>query len=453
MKDLTVGKESTQIIRFSIPMLLGSVFQQLYTLADSIIIGRNLGNEALTAVGNTMPIIFGLISLVIGIAMGGTIVISQFYGAKDYNNLRKAIDTIFIFLFLSALILSAIGIISSRHLLRLVNIPQSSEDIAVSYFNIYMMGIVLFFGYNGVSAILRGMGDSVTPLYFLIFASIINILLDLLFIVKFNMGVEGAALATIIAQGSAFFTAVFYLNKTHRYISFRIKNISFDWDIFRKSMRISLPTGFQQTFVAIGMAALYGIVNHFKEPVPSAYTAAGRIDMLAVIPAMTFSQALATFVGQNIGAGKTERIKKGLYSTLLFSSVTCTVITIIIVTSGPWLISLFADKAAGDLKEFKRIGTEYLVIVSSFYLVLNTMFIYNGVLRGAGDTLVPMFITLLSLWFIRIPVAYVLSARMGESGIWWAIPVAWLIGMCFSFFYYKSGRWKNKSVISVKNNE
>jgi putative MATE family efflux protein len=458
MRDLTTGSEGRNILRFAAPMLLGHMFQQLYTFVDQIIVGRFLGKEALASVGASFPILFTLIALIIGIATGGTIVISQFFGAKNFSKVKRAIDTIFIVMAISAVIMTVVGVSFSEGIFRLINLPEELMETANSYFTIYVSGLVVFFGYNSVAAILRGLGDSITPLYFLVLATVLNIGLDLLFIVKLGWGIEGAAYATIIAQGVAFMVAVFYLNNNHELIKFNLREFAFDYEIFKQSLRIGLPTGLQQTFVALGMMALLGIVNGFGTDVVAAYTAAGRLDSLAIIPSMVFSTALSTFVGQNIGAGKLERVKKGLSRTMLMASATAIAITALIIVFKFPLMRLFTTDEA-----VITIGGEYLTIVTSFYLLFTGMFIYGGVMRGAGDTIIPMFITLFSLWIIRIPAAVFLSqetvqifgltlkgAGLGQEGIWWAIPSGWGFGMLLSFIYYKTGRWKTKSVIKAK---
>jgi len=458
MKDLTTGSVGKNILRFAMPMLLGNLFQQLYTFVDQIIVGRFLGKEALAAVGASFPVIFTLIALIIGIATGGTIVISQFFGAKNFTKVKRTIDTIFIVMGVCAVIMTVVGISLSEQIFRLIKLPEELMPMANNYLTIYVSGLVIFFGYNSVAAILRGLGDSITPLYFLVLATIINIGLDLLFIVKLGWGIEGAAFATLIAQGTAFIVAIFYLNKNHDLIKFNIREFAFDWQIFKQSLRIGLPTGLQHTFVALGMMALMSIVNGFGTDVVAGYTAAGRLDSLAVIPSMVFSLALSTFVGQNIGAGKIDRVKKGLIRTLLMSSATAIVITILIIIFKYPLMNLFTtDQAVID------VGADYLTIVTSFYLLFTGMFTYGGVMRGAGDTIIPMFITLFSLWIVRIPVAVFLSqetieifgmsikgAGMGAAGIWWSIPSGWGIGMILSYIYYKTGRWKNKTVVKAK---
>jgi putative MATE family efflux protein len=458
MKDLTQGSEGRNIFRFAVPMLVGHMFQQLYTFVDQIIVGRFLGKEALASVGASFPVIFTLIALIIGIATGGTIVISQFFGAKKFKEVKSTIDTIFIIMGISAVIMTVVGLTFSEQIFTLMKLPEELMPTANAYFSIYVSGLVVFFGYNGVAAVLRGMGDSITPLYFMILATVLNIGLDLLFIVKLGWGIEGAAYATIIAQGTAFIVAVIYLNRTHELIKFNFRDFAFDREIAKQSLRIGLPTGLQHTFVALGMMALMGIVNGFGTNVVAAFTAAGRLDSLAIIPSMVFSTALSTFVGQNIGAGKIDRVKRGLQRTMLMSSATAIGITLLIILFKYPLMKLFTTD-----QEVIQIGGGYLTIVTSFYLLFTWMFIYGGVMRGAGDTIIPMFITLFSLWIIRIPAAVFLSQEtielfgftikgmgLGPDGIWWAIPSGWGFGMILSFIYYKTGRWKTKTVIKVK---
>ena len=442
MKDLTNGREGKLIFYFALPMLFGSIFQQFYNIVDSIIVGRVLGKEALASVGNAFPILFTLISLIIGLSFGGTIVISQYFGAKDYSKVRKAIGTLYLMLFVSSVILTILGLAFIDDILRLVKIPDELYPGAKTYTTIFIFGLVTFFGYNGTAAILRGIGDSKTPMIFIIISTITNIGLDLLFILVFKWGIAGAALATVVSQGGAFIGAVWYLNKYHKFISIKFKDLVFDRDIFRQTLRIGLPTGLQQTFVSLGMMALQRIVNEFGTDVIAGYSVAGRIDSLAMTPAMIFSQALAAFVGQNIGAGKKERVSNGLKATLKMTSIIALSITVLVILSKEFLISLFNQDP-----EVIRIGSEYLVIVSGCYLLFAGMFSYNGVMRGAGDTLIPMFITLLSLWLIRIPAAYFLAGKMGETGIWWAVPIGWAAGLIMSYFYYKTGSWKTKAII------
>ena len=442
MRDLTSGKEWKLILLFAIPMLFGNIFQQFYNIVDSIIVGRILGKEALAAVGNAFPIFFTLISLIIGLSFGGTIVISQYFGAKDFENVKKAIGTLYSLLFIAATILTLLGLVFIDNILHFVNIPEELYKGTKTYTTIFIIGLVTFFGYNGTTAILRGLGDSKTPMIFMIISTLVNVVLDLLFIIEFKWGIAGAAIATVISQGGAFITAVWYLNKFHSFISIKFKDLYLDKVILRQTIRIGLPSGLQQTFISLGMLALQKIVNDFGTDVIAGYSVAGRIDSIATTPTVILSHALAAFVGQNIGAGKKERITKGLKATLLMSSTFAVLLTIIVILSKEFLVGIFNKDP-----EVIRIGSDYLLIVSGCYLFLSAMFSLNGVLRGAGDTLIPMLITLFSLWLIRIPGAFFLSERMGETGIWWAVPIGWVSGLIMSYFYYKTGIWKNKAIV------
>lgn len=432
-----------------------------------MIVGNYIGKEALAAVGASFPIIFALISFVIGIATGGTIIVAQYFGAKDYQSVRRTIDTLYIFIFFASILITTIGITFSHQIFQLIKLPEELIPMATDYFNTFLLGTVILFGFNGTSAILRGLGDSMTPLVFLAISSVFNIGFDFLFIRYFGWGVKGAAWATIVSHGGAFITAVFYLNKTHKLVQLRLRELVFDWAIFRESVRIGVPSGLQHTFVALGMMALVRIVNHFGTNVIAAYTVAGRIDGLAMLPAMNFGQALSTFVGQNIGANRTDRVRSGLLATLGMSTLVSLTITVIVILFRIPLMDLFTDDP-----DVIGIGARYLVIVSSCYFIFSAMFSLNGVLRGAGDTIIPMFITLFSLWLIRIPIAALLSGRVSgtftkwgidfslpsilsgdlqEVGIWWSVPLAWLSGAVFSFFYYRTGKWKTKSVLKSKS--
>lgn len=447
MKDLTEGKEGRLILKFAIPMLMGNVFQQLYNVVDSIIIGKVLGKEALAAVGANFPLIFALISFVVGIAIGSTVIISQYFGAKQMDKVKKTIDTLYIFMFFAAIALTIIGTFGSKYIFQLISLPEDVLGPAVEYFNVYAIGFVFFFGFQGTSAILRGLGDSKTPLYFLMISTVINIILDIFFVVVLKLGIQGVAAATVIAQAGAFFSVVWYLNKYHSFIDISPLKMKFDREIFSKSLKIGLPSGFQQTFVSVGFLALYRIVNQFGTPTIAAYSVAMRIDMFAAMPAMNFSAAISTFVGQNIGANKFDRIGRGLNATLIMTNIISVVVSIFALLFARQLIGVFIDDP-----EVINIGVQYIYIVSGFYVIFTTMFIFTGVLRGAGDTLVPMFITILALWLIRIPASYFLSLKIGSMGIWWGIPIAWVIGALFSFLYYKTGKWKSKAVVKHAQN-
>jgi putative MATE family efflux protein len=444
MKDLTQGKEAKLILYFTIPMLIGNAFQLISMTIDSIIVGKFIGKSALAAIGASFPVIFALLSMIIGIASGITTIIAQYYGAKDYDNVIKAVDTAYIFLFISSITVSVTGIFFAREIFMLLCLPSEVLPEATLYFQIYLGGTILMAGFYGTSAILRGFGDSKTPLYFMIIATIIGVASEIVFIVIFKWGIKGAAIATILSQGIAFLIAIIYLNKNHKYVNINFKEIHFSMDIFMKSLKIGLPSGLQQTFFALGMMALVRIVNGFGTDAIAAFTITGRIDSFSSLPAMNFSMALSSFVGQNIGAGKIERVKNGIVSTWLMISVITLIATAVNLIFSNELMSFFTHD-----KEVIRIGSDYLIIVGIFYIGLSIMFVNNGLFRGAGDTLVPMFITFVSLWLIRIPLAYFFSKEIGITGIWWAISISLSFGLIASTIYYLTGRWKNKTIVDV----
>jgi len=450
MKDLTQGNEGKLILKFAIPMLLGNVFQQLYNVVDSSIVGHFIGKEALSAVGSSFPILFALVSLVIGFATGSTILISQFFGAKKLDKVKQTIDTLYIVIFISSIIFSVIGIAFSGKIFALIELPAEIIPQAKIYFNIMMLANISMFGYNATSAILRGLGDSKTPLYFLIISTVLNIILDLLFVVVFKWGISGAAIATVISYTIAFVSAIIYLNKTHNIININVLKLKFNNSIFMKNLRVGLPSGFQSLFVALGMIMLFSIVNRFGTDVIAAYSSALRIDSFAMMPAMNFNIALTAFVGQNIGAKKYKRVKRGMIYTILMTSVISIIFSILIFFFSKPLMQIFTP----DINIIS-VGAEYFTIVSLFYIFFSIMFSINAVFRGAGDTLFPMFITLFALWTVRIPLAYFLAMDIeinslldwtaipvDRKGIWWSIPLGWFSGMVLTIIYYFIGRWR-----------
>lgn len=442
MTDLTKGNVTKLIFYFTLPMLIGNIFQQLYTIVDSVVVGRVLGENSLAAIGASFPIIYLLISLIMGLTMGSTIIIAQYYGARDMDNVKKAIDTAYIFLFVGSIIITIVGLCFSGPLLILLKTPSTILHQAKIFLNIYLLGLIFLFGYNSVSSILRGLGDSKTPLYFLIISTVINAILVILFVVIFKWGISGSAWATVIAQASSFGFSIYYLNKNHAVLKFHFKGMKFDKKIFLLSIKIGLPTGVQQMLFSVGMMALQSIVNSFGTDTVAAYTAATRIDSFCTLPMMNFGAAISTFVGQNLGAGRYDRSSHGLKVTLLWSSIISIVLAVFIIFFRSQLISLFNPGAPKVI----RIGGSYLSIVGTFYIVASLMVVFGGAVRGAGDTLIPMIISILSLWLIRLPLASLLSRRIGSNGIWWSISCAWTMGFILTALYYISGRWKSKVV-------
>ena len=447
MLDFTAGKPWKLLLQFSIPLLISSVLQQMYSIVDYYIIGNHLGTEAMASVGTTIPIIFALVSFIIGITMGSTVIVSQYFGAKDFVNVKRSIDTTTIFLVAAALAVMVLGLGFCAPLLRLVKTPVDVFAGAQIYMQVTLIGLIPMFGINCLGAILRGLGDSKTPLYTLIISSVINIAVTLVFVVGMGWGISGAAWATVLSQTVTVTGMIMWLNRKHPVIKITLRNLAFDMEIFRSSIRIGLPNGVQQALVAVGMMTILSIVNKFSitsNDVLVAYSIVNRIDTLVLAPAMTFSIAIAAFVGQNLGAQKLRRIPSGLKATLFMSTAVTLVISAIFIVFATPAIKMFSTEIT---PEAIAIGQRYLRIVCSFTVIFSTMFVFNGVMRGAGDTLVPMFITLLSLWIIRIPVASFLSDHIGPDGIWWSIPIAWSVGVGCSIIYYRTGRWKTKGVV------
>jgi putative MATE family efflux protein len=426
-------------------MLVGNVFQQLYNVVDSIVVGKYIGSVALAAVGASFPILFTMSAMIGGVTIGGSVLISQYFGAKEFSKVKITSDTLQIFLLVSSAILSVVFFVFSRPLFIFLGIPDEVLPEAVRYFDVIILTTTTpTFAVFGMAAILRGVGNSKTPVYFVVLSLVINMILDMLFVLVFGWGILGVAWATAIATIISWTALWFHLNKNEDSIirfNLNYRKWQFDWNNFRLSLKIGLPSGIQQTLVGLGNMALISIVSPFGVAVLAAYTAAGRVDMFVSMPAMNLAAALSSFVGQNLGAERLDRIKRGLNATLIYSVIICITLSVVVVFFGSEIMSLFTDVSSPHYKEIIEIGKEYLVIVTSFYVVFSTMFVINGVTRGAGATFVPMLITILSLWIFRVPTAYLLSRFMGPSGIWWSIPIGWSAGWIGAFIYYKSGKW------------
>ena len=441
--NLTEGKVWKVIVRFALPLLIGNLLQQFYNITDSIIVGQFLGKEALAAVSASFFIYYFIISFVIGVGSGTTVVISQLFGAKQYQKVQLAFSSFFIFMLVGGVILSIAGIIFAEPVFRLTNTPEEVIPQAVAYFRIYIGGTFLFVTFNSIISILRGVGESVRPMLFILITTILNIAFDLLFILVFKWGIEGAARATVISQGIGMCIALAYVNNTHPLLSIKKQDMLFDWKLFKESLKIGLPTSVQQCAIALGLIALLGIVNSFGTNTLTAYGAAGKIDTIITQAVLTLSGALAAFCGQNIGAGKLDRVKKGVRFTMYTNIVLGLLTFVAVYLFGDEMMKVFTKDA-----DVVAIGKEYLLIIGGFFIVHGALNVYNGALRGAGDTLFPMLTSLICLWLIRIPLAYYLSSWLGRSGIWWAIGISIAIGLVATFVYYKTGIWKRRCIIS-----
>jgi len=440
--DLTRGTEWKVIFRFAIPLLIGNILQQLYNITDSIIVGQFLGKEALAAVSASYFIYYFIISLVIGIGSGTSVVVSQYFGAKQFGRVQQAFSTFFIFMLVAGIILSIGGIIFAESIFRFTNTPVEVIPQAVNYFKIYIGGTFLFVTFNSVISILRGIGESTRPMIFILISTLLNVALDLIFIIGFGWGIEGAARATVIAQGIGMCIALRYVDRIHPLLSIKKKDLIFNFSLFREELKIGLPTSIQQCAISLGLIALLGIVNSFGADTLTAYGAAGKIDTIITQAMLTLSGALAAFCGQNFGAGKFERAKKGLRITMTANTVICIIAFVAVYFFGDDMMMAFISD-----RTVIAIGQEYLQIIGAFFIVHGTLNIYNGALRGAGDTMFTMLTSIISLWIIRIPLAYWLSNILGRQGIWWGIAISCAIGLVITFIYYQTGRWKSKIVV------
>lgn len=408
MKDLTTGHEGRSIFLFAMPMFIGSLFQQLYNTADSIIVGRFIGKNAMAAVSGANPIMFLLASLLIGICLGFSILLSQFYGSKDTEKVVATIDTASIFVVLSSIVITILGLTFCGSILKFMNTPSIVFDQSKLYLTIIFAGIFFSAGYNFISSVLMGLGDSVTPLYFLIFASILNILLDLVFIVKLGMGVEGVAFATVISQGASFIISVIYLNKKHPLLKIKMKNLIYDNDIFKMGLKLGIPSGIQQMLFAFGNIALQTLVNNYGTSAMAAFGAGSKVETFIALPIMNLGSAVSTFVAQNIGAGEKERVKRGVKSSIKMALYMSLVISALIIIYRSNLILLFNSD-----KDVISIGSQYLLIIGPFFVFIGISFILSSAIKGAGDSMFAMLSSVFSLWLVRIPAAYILSKFFG----------------------------------------
>ncbi len=445
--DLTKGSMLRHVISFSIPMLLGNMLQALYNTVDSIWVGRFLGPEALGAVSVSFPIIFVLVSLIIGITMGATVLVAQYMGAKQTDMVKRTINNTFVLLTVSAIAVTVLGIVFNKDILRLINTPGEIMAMAASYLNIFLMGLVFMFGYNAVSAILRGLGDSKTPLKFLAISTAINIILDPLLILGIGpfprMEIAGAALATTIAQGISFFIAIVYLNKRDHLLSVNLRNFVFDREITIKTVKIGIPSGVQMSVVSVGMLVVSSLINSFGTDIVATFGMTSRLDQFAIMPSQSISMATSAIAGQNIGANKEENVRETVkWATILAVGISI-VLTLIAQLAPRTILGLFtSDNAVLERAEYA------LRIMSLSYIFSAIMFVTNGFLRGAGDTMATMVLSITSLWLIRLPLARILSGidRFGANGIWIAIVISTVISMMMSRVYYASGRWKSKKI-------
>lgn len=437
--DMTIGNPFKILWTFSLPMLLSSLFQQLYNIVDSIVAGKFIGVNALAAVGASYPITALFIAVAVGSSMGCSVVVAQIFGSKKYTTMKSAISTAIISLTSLSIILTILGSIFCKPLMRLLHTPENIFSDSALYLQIYISGIIFLFLYNTATAIFNGLGDSKTPLYLLIFSSIFNIILDLVFVITFKMGVSGVAWATFIAQGLSSILAIVCLIMRLRKIEVTEKYPYFSSYILKRISRIAIPSIMQQSFISVGQICVQGLVNSYGAIVVAGYSAAFRVHTIALTSMSTMSSALSSFTAQNIGAKKISRVKEGYKAAVAITLSICGGILILFLIFAPKLIGLFVDSS--ESIDVINVGTEFLRTLAPFYLVVGLKMVCDGVLRGAGAMKDFMFATFSDL-ILRVALSFILASIIGYSGIWWAFPLGWIIGTALSVYFYYKGTWK-----------
>ena len=442
-RSMTSGSPSKALLLFAIPLILGNIFQQAYSLADSIIVGHFVGANALAAVGTTASLTFLFIAVATGTGIGSGVLISQLFGAKEFGRMKTTIYTSLISIFAISVILTILGLILCRPILVLMQTPENIMNDAEDYLNIYFLGMVFLFMYNIVNSIFNALGESKKTLFFLIIASILNIFLDLLFVVKFNMGVRGVAIATLISQVlCSLISFLFLLAKLRQFKEF--KDFSyFDIQTLSSVAKLAIPSVIQQSTVSIGLILVQSLVNSYGSVVVAGYTAATKIDGVAIMPMVNVGNAMSTFAAQHIGAKKQERIPKGLRTSFIMACSIGLLIAGIVYLSGESLVALFMDSSANV--DSIKIGVEYLRVVSISYFIMGLLNVTNGTIRGGGDMKNFMLITFLN-HLVRVSFAYIFSFIFGYSAIWWGLPAGWTVSFIFSYIVYKKGNWLKKSI-------
>lgn len=436
--DMTKGNPTKTILKFSVPFLIGNVFQQLYNIVDTIVVGKYIGTDALAAVGSSFILMNFFSFVIIGLCIGAATVYSFFFGQKDYSKLRKAIFVSFTSIGAFTIILSILVVLKTRSMLLLIQTPLSILEGSQDYLQVIFGGLIFIFLFNSCSALLRSIGDSKTPLYFLILAAIINVVLDLVFVIGLDMGIIGVALATIIAQAISSVLCLIYGFIKIPLIRVRKEDMFFDKDITVMIGKYSVLTSIQQSIMTFGMVCVQGIVNTFGPDTIAAFTAASKIDSIAYLPVQDFGNAFSTYIAQNKGAKDTFRILKGVKSATRTIILFCGVTSTIIFINSRHLMKIFVN--AEDINVI-NLGVEYLTIISVFYMLIGFLFMFYGFFRGIGALNVSLILTIISLG-TRVFMAYNLSKvpQIGQRGIWWSVPIGWALADSVGFIIYKRMR-------------
>lgn len=425
------------IVSFAIPLFLGNLFQQLYNTADSLIVGNFLGSDALAAVSSSGSLIFLMVGFFNGIAMGAGVVISKYFGARDYENLKKAVHTDVAFGLVAGLLLTVIGILLAPQILVLMGTPESVLPNSIVYFRVYFAGSLAFVMYNIVMGILQAVGDSKHPLYYLIFSSVINVVLDLLFVGVFHFGVGAAALATAISQAASALLCFIRLMKTKDVYQVQIKNIRFHPGMLRQIIGLGLPSGMQNSIISFANIIVQTNINKFGVMAVAACGVYAKIEGFAFLPITCFAMSLTTFIGQNLGARQYDRAKKGAYFGIFCSVTLAELVGVIVYFTIPYLAAAFDNTA-----EVVEIASRQAHVEALFYCFLAFSHCIAGIMRGAGKSTVPMFVMLASWCIIRITYITVTVHFIPKiQVIFWAYPLTWSISSVIFLIYFLKADW------------
>ncbi len=447
--DMTVGSPWKKIILFAVPMLVGNIAQQLYNTVDSVVVGNYVGDNALAAVGSAGPILNLLIVLFVGISVGAGIMVSQYFGAKEREKLSMTIGNCITLTAIASLFVMIAASLVARPLLELLDTPESIIDWCHSYLLILFIGSAGLAYYNILSGILRGLGDSMSALVYLLVSTVINIILDLLFVAKLGMGVNGVALATVIAQFISALLCLLRLMKMKEYFDIHRSYLKIKKKYSGMIIRLGLPSGITQAILSMAMIVVQSLTNSFGEMFIAANVIVMRVDGFAMMPNFSFGTAMTTYAGQNVGARQDERVEAGARQGTLIAVVISAVITGLILLFGKFLMGIFTKTP-----ELVDLSRDMMGILAVGYIAMAVTQSLSGVMRGAGDTMTPMWISIATTILIRVPIAYGISyltrtpqlPNGRQECIFISLLVSWILGALITFVFYKRGKWKEKAV-------
>lgn len=444
--DMTKGSPAKLLVQFAVPILIGNLFQQLYTLVDRVIVGQFVGADAFSAVGSTNALSMMFMSMCMGTAIGTGVVVSQYFGAKDEKNTAAAIANGAYVNLIVAVIMTIIALVTTEPILTLLNTPETLMKDAVDYMMVFMGGLVAVAAYYTPFSVLRALGDSKTPLIFLAFCSVLNIVLDLIFVVPLGMGVIGAAIATVLSQAVAAIACIAYAFKKVPQFKEALRYAKPDRQLLRQTLKVGLPTGFQYSLMYISSIVLQRVVNGFGSNTIGAFTATTQMETLVQQIYAALGSAMVTYTGQNIGAGETSRVKQGMRSAMMISAVTSALLLAIFWIGGRMIMGIFVPNA--DITSLAYSGIR---ITSLFFMALGVVQVLRFLLNGAGDSIYALVNGIVEI-IARIGFAILLTAIpfIGMWGIWLTTGLTWLVTAGFAFWRYKSGAWMAKSLVQTK---